>query len=64
MSDKEAGSQEKEVDESLLEGRMFRKQPTTPSLPIISKRKSSDVHLSPAQPKQLRKEDQADFVKW
>lgn len=58
MSDKEAGSPEKEVDESLLEGRMFRK-PTTPSLPIISKRKSSDVHLSPAQPKKLRKEDQA-----
>lgn len=57
-SDKEAESQEKEVDESLLEGRMFRK-PTTPSLPIISKRKSSDVHLSPAQPKKLRKEDQA-----
>uniref|UniRef100_A0A8W8HNW3 Peptidase A2 domain-containing protein n=1 Tax=Magallana gigas TaxID=29159 RepID=A0A8W8HNW3_MAGGI len=57
-SDKEAGSQEKEVDESLLEGRMFRK-PTTPLLPIISKQKSSDVHLSPAQPKTLRKEDQS-----
>lgn len=34
-SDKEAGSQENEVDENLLERRMLRK-PATPSLPIIS----------------------------
>lgn len=41
-SDKEAGSQEKEVDDSLLKGRMFRK------------RKASDDHLSPAHPKRTK----------
>lgn len=37
---------------------MFRK-PTTPSLPIISKKKASNVHSSPEKPNKLRKEDQA-----
>lgn len=49
---------EKEVGESLLEGRIFRK-PTTPSLPKISKQKASDAHLSPSHPKKLKTEDQA-----
>lgn len=42
---------------TLYQGENVRK-PTTPSLLVISNQKASDVYLSPAHPKMLRKEDQ------